>query len=160
MSDNDGGPNLSDVFAPFSDVERTILERFLRKVRTLEASTFAESETTLRAVPLPGVTALGGPAWQVGVDGPSEESVKAALTDFRQLYTDTNDSSAARVLNILKESAKRRGTDSGQRMVVQLRDRGKLLRARDRKDPRAMVLDELHGEMSPVPAPVHRTLLW
>lgn len=145
----DDGPNLNEVFAPFSDAERRVLERFLRKIDALKASSFAQTESALRATPLPGVTAAGGPAWKVGVEGPSEESVKAAVVDFRQFHTDQNLSSAARVLNVLKASAKRRGTDAGQRMTGRLRDLGKSLEERARRDPRATVLDERYGEMSP-----------
>lgn len=129
-------------FAPLSGDDRWALERFVRKVDSLNASTFAHTKTGLRAQAIPGVSYLGGPAWRMGITGPSEEEIKAVIGDFRQLYTATNRASAARVLNILKCSAHARGTDTSRKMIASLKALGATLRHRAKHDPRGMLLEE------------------
>ncbi|MFP5326106.1 MAG: hypothetical protein ACLGHT_01335, partial [Acidimicrobiia bacterium] len=98
------------VFTPLSAEERWALERFVSRVDRLRGSQFAASQSGLRATLLPGATVLGGPAFQIGVDGPPEEAVREVIGDFRQLYTDSNNASAAKVAAILKRRAYERGT--------------------------------------------------
>jgi hypothetical protein len=132
----------SQAFDPFTADELWALRRFVRKVDELKDSAFAQSETTLKGVMIPGAETLGGPAFQIGVEGPSEEQVKAVIGDFRQLYTDTNKASAARVMNILKASAKRQGNAISTEVIDALRSLKKRIKRRKAHDPRGVFLEE------------------
>ena len=127
---------------PLSADDRWVLERFVRKVDELRESAFTQSETKLRGTMIPGATYLGGPAVQMAVDGPSEEMVKAVAVDFRQIYTDTNNASAMRVMKILQDSARRRGSDEGEEIVTAIRDLRKRIQGRKQHDPRGVFLEE------------------
>jgi hypothetical protein len=129
-------------FDPFTADELWALRRFTRKVDELKGSAFAQSETTLTGVMVPGVETLGGPAFQIGVEGPSEEQVKAVIGDFRQLYTDTNKASASRVMNILKASAKRQGNAISTEVIDALRNLKTRIKRRKAHDPRGVFLEE------------------
>jgi len=71
---------------------------------------------------LPGASHLGGQAWNLGVDVPNEALLKSVIGDFRLLYTDTNRSSAMRVLKILERSAYERGTPTGRAAIEALKE--------------------------------------
>lgn len=150
---------LTYIFSPLSADERWALERFVSKVDGLNASSFAKSETKLRGTMIPGASYLGGPAWQIGVDGPEEEAVKAVVGDFRQLYTDSNNASAAKVLKILQNSAYARGTDAGREMIGRLRALRKALQNRRKRDPRGKMLEEdgSGGSVERSPADIIKT---
>jgi hypothetical protein len=47
--------------------ELWVLRRFTRKVDELKDSAFAQSETNLKGVMIPGAETLGGPAFQIRV---------------------------------------------------------------------------------------------
>ena len=135
-------PPLVYIFSPISTDDRWALERFISKVDSLNASSFRHSETKLRATSIPGATYLGGPAWQIGVEGPDEQAVKAAVGDFRQLYTDHNNASAMKVIKILQRAASRRGTDASRDMIEQFRTLRRTLEKRRKIDPRGKMLEE------------------
>lgn len=132
----------TQAFDPFTTSELWALRRFVRKVDELKDSAFAKSETTLKGVMIPGAETLGGPAWQIGVEGPSEEQVKAVIGDFRQIYIDTNQASAARVMNILKASAKRRGNAISAEVIDALRRMKTRIKRRKTHDPRGVFFEE------------------
>lgn len=135
-------PPLVYVFSPIATDDRWVLERFVSKVDSLNASPFRHSETKLRAISIPGTTYLGGPAWQIGVEGPDEQAVKAAVGDFRQLYTDNNNASAMKVLKILQRAAFGRDTDASHEMIRHLRGLRRTLEKRRKVDPRGKMLEE------------------
>jgi len=133
---------LTYVFTPLAERDRLVLERFVRKVDELRGSRFAGTQTALRATFLPGVTAVGGPAWNIAATGPDDEAVKAVVGDFRQLYTDHNPTSGTSVIKILSRSASRRGTDAGARMCSALRELRREMARRRLEDPRGKLLEE------------------
>lgn len=133
---------LCDIFSPLSDDQRSVLERFVRKVNELNESSFAKSATGLKGTMIPEGQVLGGQAWQITVDGPPEESIKAVVGDFRQLYAENSNSSAMKVVKILSERANARGTDASREVIGQLRAFRKELRTRGTVDPRGKMLEE------------------
>ena len=135
-------PPLVYVFMPLGGQDRWSVERFVRKVDALNESEFSRSTSAVRGTLIPGETFLGGPAWQIGVDGPGEAAVKAVIGDFRQLYGDHNRASAAKVLKILQRSAHARGTDAGRDMIAKLKGLRNALRDRRERDPRGKLLEE------------------
>lgn len=144
-SDRPGAVNLEELraaFSPFSEDEIWILERFVRKVDELRESAFAQSETKLRGTTIPGATYLGGPAIQMAVDGPTEEMVKAVAGDFRQLYTDTNNTSAMRVMKILQGSAYRQRSKASEEVIEAIRGLRRRMQQRKQHDPRGVFLEE------------------
>jgi hypothetical protein len=130
------------VFSPISADDRWVLQRFVSKVDALNASSFRDSETKLRATAIPGATYLGGPAWHMRVEGPDEQAVKAVVGDFRQLYTDSSNASAMKVLKILQAAGYQRGTDASREMIEQLRALRGVLKQRKKFDPRGKLLEE------------------
>jgi hypothetical protein len=119
-----------------------MLERFMRRVTALKESGLLEVEPTIRATPLPGQFVVGGPAWQIAVNRADENLVKAAVGDFRLVYTDSAPVSAARALRVLSSSAKRAGTSAGERAIDDLRLMRKRLQERRKIDPRGRLLEE------------------
>jgi len=77
------------VFSPISADDRWVLQRFVSKVDALNASSFRDSETKLRATAIPGATYLGGPAWHMRVEGPDEQalSLQSAMRDYLSYWT-------------------------------------------------------------------------
>jgi hypothetical protein len=132
---------IEDAFSPLSVQDRWRVERFIRKVNDLKASTFVQQPIGMSGAAVPGESHLGGQAWEIGLNLPSEESLKAIIGDFRQLYTDSNKTSAASVLNILKRSAHDRGTDSGVKAIAAMKELGIQLQSRRKRDPVASVFD-------------------
>lgn len=138
------------LFSPFSDVEWDRLERFARKLRCLEESEFPNASLNIVVTPLPVPGPTGGPGWALGVDGPNEKEVKSVIGDFRQLYGDHNRTSARSILKMLDGHARKRGTDAARELSGQLKDFGKHLGMRKKRDPRAYMLEEGHdGPRSP-----------
>jgi hypothetical protein len=133
---------LKTAFGPFTADELRVLRRFTSKVDELKASAFARSETKLSVAMLPGETVLGGQAFQFGVDGPSQEAVKAVAGDFRQLYSERNNASTLRVMNILKASAHRSGSPEGKEFIDALRGLRDRIKRRKTHDPRGKILEE------------------
>lgn len=160
MSDSHDAARLSDFFAPLTAAERTRLRRFLRKAAELAGSRFAASKPELRARILPGQTEAGGQAWEIVPSGADQEAVKAASGDFRQLWTDSNRSSAASAMSILKNAAKRNGSDKSRKMIANLREFGEELKERGRTDPRGKVLTEADGGGSREMPPREIINLW
>lgn len=142
-------PALGDLFAPVGSRDRWVLERFLRKVNEVRSSRFIQRRPGLRATAIPGATYMGGPAWNLSLDGPDQEAVKAVAGDFRQLWSDRETASAARVIEILKGSAAARGSDASGVIISQLQSLEKRLRDRNERDPRGAVLEEARGERPP-----------
>lgn len=136
---------LARIFRPLSEEERWALERFVARVDRLRASRFAQSESGLRATLIPGATVLGGPAWQIAIDGPPEEAVREVIGDFRQLYKDAGQTSAAKVISILKHSARERDTDAGRAMITRLKELTTIIERRRKADPRGKLLEEDAG---------------
>lgn len=133
---------LSYVFAPLGVEERRALERFIRRVDAVNASGLTKGTVGLRATNIPGATYLGGPAWQIQSDGLDEQTVKAAVGDFRQIYTESSSVSAAKALRVLSASAGRRRTPASREMIEKLRAMKKTLAKRRREDPRGKLLEE------------------
>ena len=133
---------LTYVFEPLSASDRELLKRFVKRVDKLEQSAFTKEKTGLKATSIPGATHAGGPAWDLALDGADEETVKTALFDFRQVYIDTNDASAIRVINILSASAGARGTDAARTTIDELRKLKKDIKTRKKVDPYGTVLVE------------------
>lgn len=83
----------AEAYTPFSDEEVRRLERFTDRVRALGNSSFFEH---------PGhrmkATFTQGYVFDVRVDSPGEEAVRAVMPLFRELYTDENPTSARAVL--------------------------------------------------------------
>jgi hypothetical protein len=129
-------------FFPFTDDERWILDRFLGKVGEMNRSAFAKSETSLSMESIPGATYLGGPAWQVKTEGPSQEEVTAVMLAFRQLYVETNKASAPRVMNILSLSGKRSSTTAGEEVIAFVRVLKRDMKRRLTRDPYGVFLEE------------------
>lgn len=151
---------VTEAFDPFTAEELWALRRFVRKVDELKGSAFAQSETTLKGVMIPGAETLGGPAWQFGVEGPSEEQVKAVIGDFRQLYTDTKKASASRVMNILKASAKRRDNTISAEVIDALRNLKTRIKRRKAHDPRGVFLEETAPGESVERSPEEIIAIW
>ncbi len=97
-------PTIQHMFRPLTADERCRAERFVRKVGELRGSSFAGQPIGLAGELTPGATHAGGQAWGITLKLPSEESLKAVIGDFRQLYTDKNPTSAMSVLKILSQS--------------------------------------------------------
>jgi hypothetical protein len=129
-------------FSSFPVDERWVLDRFLRKVNELNGSAFAGSETSLGMESIRGATYLGGPAWQVKTEGPSEETVMAVMLAFRQLYVETNRTSAARVINILSRSGQRSANAAGGEVIAFCRTLKRDMKRRLTHDPRGVFLEE------------------
>lgn len=126
------------------------MERFARKVGFLQASEFPSACLNIIATPSPVRGPTGGQGWTFGVDGPSEKEVKSIIGDFRQIYTDKNETSARSILKMLDGHARRRGTDVSRDLSIELKEFGKHLGNRKKHDPRAYVLEEGHeGKRSP-----------
>ncbi len=151
---------LSYVFSPLSDEDRWALERFVRKVGELQDSGFSESETKIVGMQIPGGTYMGGPAWKIRVDGPSEAEVKTVISDFRQLYTDTTRTSAMKVLKILERRAYERGTDPSKQMIDQLKGLRAELKRRKEEDPRGKFLEEGPEGETITPTPDNIVQTW
>lgn len=83
-------PPLGYLFVPFTDLERGVLERFVRKIEALQDSEFPKADLNIIATPCAGPGPRGGQGWSFGLDGPDEREVKAVIGDFRQIYTDHN----------------------------------------------------------------------
>lgn len=62
------------------------------------------------------------------MDDPNLEDLRAAMTLFRQLYRDTEPTSAVRVLKLLRQSARDRGGPRCAQAISELRDLGRVLR--------------------------------
>src|SRR5438128_9803647 len=120
-------PPLGYLFVAFTDLERGVLERFVRKIEALQDSEFPKADLNIIATPCAGPGPRGGQGWSFGLDGPDEREVKAVIGDFRQIYTDHNRTSANSVLKMLKRHAYERGTDSSRRMIHELKSFGKQL---------------------------------
>lgn len=129
-------------FSPFTDHELWVLDRFRRKVGELNGSVFAESKTSLKMESIPGATYLGGPAWQVKAEGPSQEAVRAVVLAFRQLFTNSNETSAARVMNILSLSGQRSETAAGKEVIAFVRALKRDMKKRLAHDRRGVFLEE------------------
>ena len=132
---------IRDAFSSPTDRDRIDLERFIRKVDALRASAFMEHRFAMHGELLPGVSHLGGQAWNIGIDVPDEELLKSVIGDFRLLYTDQNRSSATRILKILQRCAHERGTSTAQAAVKALKEIRKYLGQRRKIDPVGQILD-------------------
>jgi hypothetical protein len=130
-----------DAFSVPTEQDRTDLKRFIRKVDGLHGSAFMEHQIGMRGELLPGASHLGGQAWNLGVEVPNEALLKSVIGDFRLLYTDTNRSSAMRVLKILERSAYERGTPTGRTAIEALKEIRKYLHERRKTDPVGQILD-------------------
>jgi hypothetical protein len=138
------------LFSPFGEREWERMERFARKVGYLQGSEFPNASLNIVATPVPTPGPAGGQGWAFGVDGPSEKEVKSVIGDFRQIYTDKNETSARSILKMLDGHARTRGTDASRDLAVRLKAFGKRLGGRKKNDPRGYVLEEGHeGRRSP-----------
>jgi hypothetical protein len=160
MTPNLDSPPLSDLFAPLTATERKRLRRFVRKANELAGSRFAQTRPELTVKMLPGQTEAGGQAWEVRPSGADQEAVKAVDGDFRQLWTDSNPTSAASVLSILKNAAKRRGSKASREVIKELRKFGRRLEERGRTDPRGKMLVEVEFGVSREMEPREIINLW
>lgn len=132
---------IRETFEVLSADERWVLARFIRKVNDLKTSTFAQQPIGLAGALMAGESHLGGQAWEISLNLPSEESLKAVIGDFGQLYTDSNPTSAARVLSILKRRALERDSPAGREAIHALKKIREHLRSRGEDDPVASILD-------------------
>jgi len=132
---------IRDAFSAPTEQDCTDLKRFIRKVDALQASAFMEHRFGMHGELLPGTSHLGGQAWNLGIDVPDEVLLKSVIGDFRLLYTDTNRSSAMRVLKILQRSAYERGTPAGRAAIEALKEIRKYLQERRKTDPVGQILD-------------------
>lgn len=152
--------NFRGGFSLFSEDERWVLNRFLRKAEELRSSAFAAAETSLSMESIPGASHLGGPAWQLKAEGPSQEAVMAVILPFRQLYVETNKSSVARVANILKVSARRSGTSAGDEVIAFLRALKRDMSKRLAHDPYGSHMEETSLGESEVRTPAEIVGIW
>lgn len=152
--------SFSGGFSSFTDDEQWVLSRFLRKVDELKNSSFAKSETSLRMESIPGANYLGGPAWQVKIEGPSQEAVMAVVLPFRQLYVETNKASAARVMNILSHSGQRSKTAAGKDVIAFVRALKRDMRKRLSHDPYGVFLEETGPGESAERTPGEIVAIW
>ncbi|MGN6255335.1 MAG: hypothetical protein ACTHO8_10220 [Solirubrobacterales bacterium] len=136
------------LFSPFSEGEWDVLGRFERKVRFLQESEFPGASLDIKLVPVPAPGPGGGQGWAIGIDRPDEREVKSIIGDFRQIYTDSNRSSARSVLKMLRGHARDRDTDASQSLFHQLKAFGKHLGHRKENDPRGYVLEGTPDEES------------
>jgi hypothetical protein len=134
----------AEAYTPFSDEEVRRLERFTDRVRALGNSSFFEH---------PGhrmkATFTQGYVFDVRVDSPGEEAVRAVMPLFRELYTDENPTSARAVLNILRRHARARGTVASKAVLREMESLRNALTERKQSDPRAAFLEE--GREGPRP---------
>jgi hypothetical protein len=151
---------LTDLFAPLTATERKRFRRFVRKTAELASSRFAQTKPGLSVKMLPGQTEVGGQAWEVRPSGADQEAVKAVNGDFRQLWTDSNPTSAASALAILKNAANRRGTEASREVIRELRKFGRVLEERGRTDPRGKMLVEVEFGVSREMEPREIINLW
>lgn len=149
-----------DVFARFSAENRWALERFARKVDELNESELAQARIGFGMTMIPGDQTMGGQAWRIRVEGASKKEVKAAVLDFRQLYTDSNPTSATRILKILSESAHARATDVARHAIEDLKGMRKALHDRKKTDPHGAMFEETSLGESVVRTPEELIKTW
>jgi hypothetical protein len=133
------------LFSPFSEKEWDAMERFSRRVKYLQESEFPNASLNIVATPVPGTAPGGCQGWTLGVDGPSEREVKSIILDFRQIYTDSNRTSARTVLKMLTGHARARDTDASRSLFHELRAFGRHLGQRKDSDPRGYMLEGTAG---------------
>lgn len=129
----------------FTEEEVLRLRRFSRQVRELERSSFFKHPGHQIKATLVG----SGQAREIRVDSPGEEAVRAVVLIFRELYTDSNETSARAVLNILERRARTHGTIASGQVRHELKELRDELTHRKRVDPRMGLLVE--GREGPVP---------
>lgn len=131
-------------YTPFAEAELRRLDRFLRQSRALrDSSFFAHPGHRMKA--LVGVTGVSN----LRVDSPGEEAVRATVPIFRELFVDTNRTSAIAVLKMLDGHARARNTVASKEVVQELRALRGELRKRRKADRRSYVLEE--GRTGPIP---------
>ena len=128
-----------DIYAPFNARELRRLRRFLNRVEALHTSSFFAHP----AYQMKGELSLAtGIVENVRVDSPGEEAVRAVMPMFRELYTDSNPTSAVAVLRLLDGHVRMLGSS----LTIQARDELQAwkddLVNRKTHDPRGLYLEE------------------
>jgi hypothetical protein len=86
----------AEVYEPFTDQEREVLNTFVGNVRSLGKMRFFDQ------VPKTASVTYDSAGARPEMVEPEDEAVRAAITLFRQIYTSTEPASAAAALKILK----------------------------------------------------------
>src|SRR5437763_976670 len=106
----------ADIYQPFTDEERDVLGAYLTNVRNLGQMSF------YKQIPDKASLTWAGAGVLPEMDEPNDEAVRAAVTTFRQIYTPTEPSSAAVVLNILKRSIRARNAPERDEALAAIKE--------------------------------------
>src|SRR5690349_17981864 len=87
------------IFRPFSRQESDVLRAFVESVRRLGAMRFFEE------VPQQATQKFDNNGMSSEMDEPDDEAVRAAITQFRQIYDHKEPNSFQRAMKVLKRSA-------------------------------------------------------
>jgi hypothetical protein len=131
------GVPIGEAFAPFDAAETRRLRRFANRVEQLRGSSFFET---------PGhqitATYAGGGLFNIRAESAGDEAVRAVIGLFRELYTDSEPTSAMSALKLLESHARSAGRDRNERLIEQLRALRTAIKARRQQDPRGVFLEE------------------
>lgn len=127
-----------DIYTPFSTLEVRRLQRYVDRVNQLRESSFFEHPGHRMKGTLVGV----GVVQNLRVDSPGEEAVRAVVGLFRELYVDSNETSAKAVLGILDRHARLRRCALATQAREELRTFRDRLTNRKLKDPYGVYLEE------------------
>jgi len=131
------GVPIAEAFAPFDAAETRRLRRFVRRIEQLRGSSFFET---------PGhritATYAGGGLFNIRAESAGDEAVRAVIGPFRELYTDSEPTSAMAALKLLEGHARAADRDRNERLIKHLRALRTAIKKRRQQDPRGVSLDE------------------
>ena len=146
----------ADVYTPFDQGEVRRLRRFVDRVDALGASAFIAHP----GYRMKGTLVAAGVLENLRVDSPGEEAVRAVLPLFRELYTDSNPTSAMSALRVLDRRARTRGAPDSLAARNEIRTWRRSLRDRRDHDPYGVLLEEDRLGCSVERAPSYIIDLW
>lgn len=131
------GVPITEAFAPFDAAETRRLRRFVKRVEQLRGSSFFET---------PGhqitATYAGGGQFNIRAESAGDEAVRAVVGPFRELYTDSEPTSAMSALKLLESHARAADRECNERLIEQLRAVRRAIKERRQRDPRGVFLEE------------------
>jgi hypothetical protein len=106
----------AEIYRPFTDEEREVLSTFVANVRHLAKMRFFEQ------VPNSASVTHDARGARADMAEPDDEAVRAAVTAFRQIYTESEPTSAAATLNLLKRSVRARSGPNRDEALAAIRE--------------------------------------
>jgi hypothetical protein len=149
------GVPLFEAFVPFDHIETRRLRRFVKRVEQLRESSFFDT---------PGhrimATFTGGRISNVRAQSAGDEAVRAVIGPFRELYSDSEPTSAMATLKLLEGHARAADRNRNQELIGQLRALRTRIKERRQRDPRGVLLEEQPDGGSAAVTPHESIVTW